>query len=142
MSGRFLIDALRHGEGQDLTPTETLVLWALAICHNQELQRCDPPVSKLVKMTGGLSRRSVQRSLVSLCKKRIISITHRATKIGDVTMQRTSNYRVLPCATVTPPPRHGDARKSPMASASAPTDLIALFDIEMTDLDMGDDING
>jgi hypothetical protein len=56
-----------------VTPTQKLVLLALADCHHEKTGKCNPSIRYLMSMTG-LSDRSIQRSIAELCNANIVTI--------------------------------------------------------------------
>ncbi len=57
-----------------VTPTQKLVLFCLADCHNGETNRCDPSVTTIMQITG-LSNRAVATALAALETQKHITAT-------------------------------------------------------------------
>ena len=56
-----------------VTPTQKLVLLALADCHHEKTGKCNPSIRYLMSMTG-LSDRAIQRSIAELCNANLVTI--------------------------------------------------------------------
>jgi hypothetical protein len=57
-----------------VTPTQKLVLFCLADCHNGETNRCDPSVATLMEFSG-LSNRAVSTAIQALKEANILSVS-------------------------------------------------------------------
>lgn len=57
-----------------VTPTQKLVLFCLADCHNGDTGRCDPSVTTIMQITG-LSNRAVATALLDLEGKKHLTVT-------------------------------------------------------------------
>ncbi len=56
-----------------VTPTQKLVLFCLADCHNGETERCDPTIATIMQVSG-LSNRAVSTAVQDLQTKGVLTI--------------------------------------------------------------------
>ena len=93
------LEMIQRAKFAHVTPTQKLVLWALADCHNGETGQCNPSVAYLVEVTG-YTARAVGLAIAALEDAKQLSITRVAG--GRSSYELTPHGERNPRTTFTP----------------------------------------